>query len=228
MHQRVAIVSIAVAVCDGQDSIRVWYDECMNTQPSTERIQMPQIYDCAPLDRSAQQITQGVVFVGGVLTLPGLFLGLSGLLNAGYGMWGVLISAAVAATLLVFVWLSWAGMPVRLEIHADAVHIRRRWWRRIRIPMRDISAVMRPVSLDVRRERWGFNVGVFGYQGPFMSERYGALFCMVTDRERTVAIGRTRQRLLVVSPQQPAGFVYALQEARQHYVEGTATEGNAK
>jgi len=186
--------------------------ERMNTSTDKQRIEMPQIYETAALDTYAQQITQGVVFVGGALTLPGLFLGLSGLLQYGYGMYGVLISAAVAATVLVYVWLAWAGMPVRLEIHADALHIKRRWWRRIKVPLTDIQAVTRLVDFDIRRGRWGFNRGVFGYQGPAASERYGALFCMATDRERVVAVVRRGQRMLVVSPAQPAGFIYALQD----------------
>jgi hypothetical protein len=186
--------------------------ERMNTSTKKQRIEMPQIYETAPLDTYTQQITQGVVFVGGALTLPGLFLGLSGLLQYGYGMYGVLISAAVAATVLMYVWLAWAGMPVRLEIHADALHIKRRWWRRIRIPLHEIKTVTRLVDFDIRRERWGFNRGVFGYQGPAASQRYGQLFCMATDRERVVALVRPGQRMVLVSPAQPAGFIYALQD----------------
>lgn len=186
--------------------------ERMNTSPNKQRIEMPQIYETAPLDAYTQQITQGVVFVGGALTLPGLFLGLSGLLQYGSGMYGVLISAAVAATVLMYVWLAWAGMPVRLEIHADALIIKRRWWRRIRVPLTEVQTVTRLVDFDIRRERWGFNRGVFGYQGPAASQRYGRLFCMATDRERVVALVRPDQRMLLVSPAQPAGFIYALQD----------------
>lgn len=174
----------------------------------------PQIFDCAPIDTYAQRITQGFVFVGGTLTFPGLFLALSGLLNYQIAYYGAVISGAVAATLLVFVWLAWAGMPMSLEIQAEQLVIKRRWWRAIRVPFTAIEAVtILNVANDLQRTARAFNAGVFGYQGPFISLRYGKLFCMVTDRDRTIAIARHQSTILVVSPHQPSAFLMALREA---------------
>jgi len=179
-----------------------------------KRLSTPQIFDCAPLDTYAQRITQGFVFVGGTLTLPGLFLALSGLLNYQIAYYGAVISGAVAATLLVFVWLSWAGMPLTLEVHTDQLIIKRRWWRAIRVPFHAVEAVtILNVATDLQRTARAFNAGVFGYQGPFTSARYGRLFCMVTDRDRTIAIARHHDRILIVSPYQPTTFMATLRES---------------
>lgn len=174
----------------------------------------PQIFDCAPIDSYAQRVTQGFVFVGGTLTLPGLFLALSGLVNYQIAYYGAIVSGAVAATLLVFVWLAWAGMPITLEIHADQLIIKRRWWRTIRIPYQSIEAItLLNVANDLQRSARAFNAGVFGYQGPFVSPRYGRLFCMVTDRDRTIVIARHQSTIFIVSPAQPSAFLAALRES---------------
>jgi len=174
----------------------------------------PQIFDCAPIDTYAQRVTQGFIFVGGVLTLPGLFLALSGLLSSPIAYYGALISGAVAAVFLVFVWISWAGMPTSLEIHADQLIIKRRWWRTIRVPYRTIEAVtVLNVATDLQRSARAINAGLFGYQGTFMSARYGRLFCMVTDRDSTIAVARHLSPILIVSPYQPSAFSAALRES---------------
>lgn len=174
----------------------------------------PQIFDCAPIDTYAQRITQGFIFVGGMLTLPGLFLALSGLLNSQVAYYGAIISGTVAAIFLLVVGFSWAGMPLSLEIHADQLVIKRRWWRTIRVPYRTIEAVtILNVTTDLQRSARAFNAGVFGYQGTFMSERYGRLFCLVTDRDRTISIARQLAPIVVVSPYQPSAFLAALRES---------------
>jgi hypothetical protein len=174
----------------------------------------PQIFDCAQIDDDAQRVTQGFVFVGGVLTLPGLFLALSGLMNTQIAYYGAIISGIVAAVFLMFVWWSWAGVPLSLEIHADQLVIKRRWWRAIRVPYRTIEAVtILNVATDLQRSARALNAGVFGYQGSFTSARYGRLFCMVTDRDRTIAIARHQSAILIVSPYQPSAFLAALRES---------------
>lgn len=179
-----------------------------------KRVTTPQIFDYAPIDSDAQRITQGFVFVGGILTLPGLFLALSGLLNNQIAYYGAIISGTIAAIFLLVVWFSWAGMPILLEIHADQLVIKRRWWRTIRIPYRTIEALtVLNVTTDLQRSTRAFNAGVFGYQGTFMSDRYGQLFCMVTDRDRTISIARHLAPILVVSPYQPSAFLAALRES---------------
>ena len=92
--------------------------------------------------------------------------------------------------------------------------IERRWQRAVRIGYETIEAVtVLPVAADMRATRFAFNAGVFGYQGPFISERYGRFFAYATDRDKTVAIARRGAPMLVVSPLLPFAFVGALREA---------------
>lgn len=178
------------------------------------RLATPQIFDFAPIDTDAQRVTQGFVFVGGILTLPGLFLALSGLLSYPIAYYGAVISGSVAAILLVIVWLAWAGMPMSLEIHADQFIIRRRWWRAIRVPYRTIEAItILNVTTDLQRSTRAVTAGVFGYQGAFVSTRYGKLFCMVTDRDRSIAIARHNAPIILISPDQPSACMAALRES---------------
>jgi hypothetical protein len=177
-------------------------------------MQKPQIAVCAPLDAISQRLTQGFVLVGGISTLPALFLALSGLLMYPLAFYGALVCAAVAAGFLTFLVLSWAGMPTQIRIEADALVIERRWHRAVRIGYETIEAVtVLPVAADMRATRFAFNAGVFGYHGPFISERYGRFFAYATDRDKTVAIARRGAPMLVVSPLLPFAFVGALREA---------------
>lgn len=175
---------------------------------------MPQIYESALLDNHAQQLTQRVVFVGGALTLPGLFLALSGLVRYEMAYYGAIASGVLAAMVLLVVWWMWAGQPAQLEVHADQLVIKRKWWRALRIPFTQITAITRlPLTVEMRHVRWATNVGVFGYQGVFISKLYGRYQCLATDRDCLVAISRTNGLLVVVSPFQPAVFVAAAREA---------------
>lgn len=175
---------------------------------------MPQIYESALLDNHAQQLTQRVVFVGGALTLPGLFLALSGLVRYEMAYYGAIASGVLAAIVLLVVWWMWAGQPAQLEVHADQLVIKRKWWRALRIPFTQITALTRlPLTVEMRHVRWATNVGVFGYQGVFISKLYGRYQCLATDRDCLVAISRTNGLLVVVSPFQPAVFVAAAREA---------------
>jgi hypothetical protein len=177
-------------------------------------MQKPQVAVCAPLDTISQRLTQGFVLVGGISTLPALFLALSGLLMYPIAFYGAVVCAAVAAGFLTFLVLSWAGMAIQIQIETDACVIERRWQRPVRIPFDTIEAVtVLPVSIDMRATRFAFNSGVFGYQGPFISERYGRFFAYATDRDKTVAIARRGAPMLIVSPLLPFAFVGALREA---------------
>jgi uncharacterized membrane protein len=175
---------------------------------------MPQIYESALLDSHAQQMTQRMVFVGGALTFPGLFLALSGLVRYEMAYYSAIASGVLAAVLLLVIWWMWAGQPAQLEVHADQLVIRRKWWRAIRVPFSQITAITRlPLTVEMRHVRWATNVGVFGYQGVFISKLYGRYQCLASDRDCLVAISRTNGLLLVVSPFQPAVFVAAAREA---------------
>jgi hypothetical protein len=173
-------------------------------------------FDAAPLDRYAEQITTGVAMLGGLLLLPLLFLYLSGLLFEGVNLIGVLIPVAVAAALFVWLLLSYAVQPIRYDIEDKALLVRRHWSRPMRVPFKEIIAVSPANALaDVPRFglRRSFNAGIFGYQGPFRLEPYGAVFFMATHRERLVALARPNLPPLILSPARPADFIEELRAA---------------
>jgi hypothetical protein len=121
---------------------------------------MPQIYESAPLDTYAQLNTQRVVFGGGALTLPSLFLALSwpcalrrGLLRRDY------IGDFSRDTVTVCL-VDVGGQPTQLEVHADQLVIKRKWWRAIRVPFNQITAITRlPLTVEMRHVRLGHVCG---------------------------------------------------------------------
>ncbi|HMO60364.1 MAG TPA: PH domain-containing protein [Roseiflexaceae bacterium] len=185
------------------------------TDPSVEFI-------AAPLDRYAERITSGIALLGGVLMLPALFLYLSGLLFSGVALPGLVISVAVAVTLGAWLLLNYAVQPTLYRIEADQLLIRRRWARPMPIPYRSMLGVSpAPALADVPRFglRRSFNAGVFGYQGPFTLAPYGGVFFIATNRERLVAVARSNQLPLIISPARPREFVDALREALIRHAE---------
>lgn len=175
-----------------------------------------QSFDAAPLDRYAEQITTGIAMLGGLLTLPALFLYLSGMLLSGVAVTGVVTTLAVALAITVWLLLNYAVQPTSYQIEDDRVLIRRRWARALPVPFKQIAGVSTAAGLaDVPRFglRRSFNAGVFGYQGPFQLERYGAVFFVATNRERLVALARIDRTPLIISPARPRDFVEVLRDA---------------
>lgn len=176
-------------------------------------------FDAAGFDPYAERITTGIALLGGVLMLPALFSFLSGIrIDA------ALIAVAVAVALALWLLLNYAVQPLSYRIEGDKLVIRRRWARRMPIPFKQIVGVSEAGALaDMPRfgVRQSFNAGVFGYQGPFQLEPYGAVFFVATNRERLVAVARLERTPLILSPARPREFVEALREAliKQHTVE---------
>ena len=170
------------------------------------------MFEAAPLDRYTARITTGVAYVGGVLMLPLLFAYLS---NTRWG--GLLVPSALALPLAVFMLLCYAQQPTAYSIEEEALVVRRRRWRALRIPVADISGVsLAPTLADIPRRglRFAFNAGIFGYQGPFRLAPLGRVFFLATNRERLVAIARHSMVPLLISPANPRAFVDALNERR--------------
>lgn len=173
-------------------------------------------YTAAALDSYAERITSGVAMLGGMLMLPTLFLYLSGLLVAGIALTGAVVTVAVALALAVWLTLNYAIQPVAYVVANDALIIRRRWMRALRIPFKQIAGVSLAGALaDVPRFglRRSFNAGVFGYYGLFHLDPYGRAFFAATHRERFVAVARYDAPSLIVSPARPREFVETLREA---------------
>jgi hypothetical protein len=177
-------------------------------------------FNAAALDPYAERITSGVATLGGILMLPTLFLYLSGLLVAGIARAGAIVTVTIALTLAVWLTLNYAVQPVAYVVTGDALVVRRRWARALRIPFKQIIGVSFASALaDVPRFglRRSFNAGVFGYHGPFQLDPYGNVFFAATNRERLVAIARYDAPSLIVSPVRPREFVEALRESLLKY-----------
>jgi hypothetical protein len=173
-------------------------------------------YSVAPLDSYAERITTGIAMLGGILMLPVLFLFLSGFLVTGVGVTGAVVTAAVALALAVWLVLNYAVQPTNYAIDGQQLVIQRRWARKMAVPFKAIAGVSTAAALaDVPRFglRRSFNAGVYGYQGPFQLDPYGAVFFVATNRERLVAVARREGTPLILSPERPREFVEALREA---------------
>ena len=180
----------------------------MFAQPGSAMVKTS--FRVAPLDPYAERITTGIATLGGILMLPALFWFLSGIHFA-----GVVIPVAIAVALAAWLLLNYAVQPTGYLIEQQHLVVRRRWARALRVPFKEITGVSTAVGLaDVPRFglRRSFNAGVFGYQGPFQLEPYGAVFFVATNRERLVAIARLTRPPLILSPLRPRDFVDTLRE----------------
>jgi hypothetical protein len=185
-------------------------------------------FGVAPLDSYAERITTGIAMLGGLMTLPALFLYLSGMLLSGVAVTGVVITLAVALALAVWLVLNYAVQPANYLIEKDTLVIKRRWARAMRVPFKQIAGVSTAAALaEVPRFglRRSFNAGVFGYQGPFQLERYGAVFFVATNRDRLVAVARHDRPPLIISPSRPRDFVEDLREALMNQPEPAEVSG---
>ncbi|NJP06698.1 MAG: hypothetical protein HC837_14275 [Chloroflexaceae bacterium] len=172
----------------------------------------PQTFLTASLDPYAQRITMGVSYLGGMLMLPLLFAYLSNL------RWdGLLITTVFALSLAAVLVLAYAAAPTAYLIDDQHLTIRRRWWRSLKIPLKQVSGVSLATTLsDIPRSglRFAFNPGLFGYQGPFRLQPYGRVFFLATSREHLVAVARGVTPPLIISPARPRAFIEALNEQR--------------
>ena len=169
-------------------------------------------FEIARLDDYATRITMGLAYLGGLLMLPILFAYLA---NLRWG--GLLIPTALALPLALYLLLCYAGQPRMYRIEGERLLIKRRLWRAMRVPLKDISGVSPAGELaDVpqRGLRFAFNPGIFGYQGPYRLVPYGMVFFLATNRARLVSIARPGLPPLVISPNNPRDFITALNDKR--------------
>jgi hypothetical protein len=192
-----------------------------NNQPP-----LPTSFAVARLDNYATRMTMGVAYLGGVLMLPLLFAYLS---NTRWG--GLLVPVSLAITLALFLLLTYAFQPVNYQFEEEQLVVRRRLLWALKVPLENITAGSpAPQLARIPREglRFGFNPGIFGYQGPFYLAPYGRAFFMATSREHMVSLARTTGTPLILSPARPQIFLAALQkrldERAQEAAERAAAE----
>lgn len=171
-------------------------------------------FEVAPLDAYAIRITSGLAYLGGLLMLPLFFAYIA---NLRWG--GLLIPAALALPLAIFMLLCYLAQPSAYVIEATTLVVQRRWWWPLRIGFDQITGASSATYLaDVPRRgvRFALNPGVFGYLGPFRLAPYGETFFLATNRTRLVAVARLNAAPLILSPDRPREFVEALNERRTH------------
>jgi hypothetical protein len=182
--------------------------------PSVNWSIAPMRFAVAPLDRYAARITTGLAYFGGLLTLPLFFAYLA---NVRWG--GLLVPTALALPLALFLLLCYAAQPSAYVINSRELIVQRRWLSPLRTPLEEITGGSLATTLaDVPRRglRFAFNPGVFGYQGPFHLDPYGATFFLATNRARLVAVARRDRVPLILSPDRPRDFVEALNTQRSN------------
>jgi Bacterial PH domain len=182
----------------------------------------PERFEVAQLDPYARRLTIGLAYLGGLLMLPLLFAYLANL------RWdGLLIPVALALAVAIFLLLTFASQPRRYELSDDALLIRRRLWRPVKVPLETITAAASAAALaDVPRRglRFAFNAGIFGYQGPFRLAPYGEVFFLATDRARLVTVARLGRPPLILSPERPRAFIEAVNTRRTRLALGRLEE----
>jgi hypothetical protein len=182
----------------------------------------PELFEVAQLDPYARRLTMGLAYLGGLLMLPLLFAYLANM------RWdGLLIPVALALAVAIFLLLTFASQPRRYDLTDEALLIRRRFWRPIKVPLETIAAAASAAALaDVPRRglRFAFNAGIFGYQGPFRLAPYGEVFFLATDRTRLVTVARIGRTPLILSPNRPRAFIEAVNTRRTRLALGRLEE----
>ena len=128
---------------------------------------------------------------------------------AAYAWW---MGGAVVATLLLAPLAAALALMVRgYELAPGELRIRRLWWD-TRWPLDGaVSARVQPGVMARSWRIWG-NGGLFAISGHFSNAALGRYRAFVTDFTRTVVV-KTPHGTIVVSPDRPAVFVAAVEEA---------------
>jgi hypothetical protein len=173
------------------------------------------VFQAAPLDHHAERITTRVAYIGGVLLLPMLFAYLVNMSLSELLFVVVVSLATVSVPLVLLLLVTYAGQPVEYGIETENLLVRRRLLPTVTIPLAHITGVsFAPMLADVPRRgmRFGFNPGLFGYQGPFDLDPFGRVFFIATNHERLVAVAQLYTVPFILSPARPRAFMDALNE----------------
>lgn len=154
-------------------------------------------YPVAPLDGLVRVVT-AVVFA-----LTALCVGMSFWLPELRSM------SAVAALLVLVIWIGWQIAPKRFDVTDDSLVIVRGWpFRNISVPLREITSVER-VKLSMTTMR-SFGVGgLFSHSGIFWNRQIGRFYAGITSTGDTVLV--TAREKFVISPEDPEQFVADMQ-----------------
>lgn len=160
----------------------------------------------APWGRSVWATT--LVFCGILIAESMLFIiiGLSKL-DQSRTMGSVFVGIGVLAALSIFVFALFA--PRGYGVAVDGVTVFR-WGPNVRIPLGEISEV---AEVAPGRSSRTFGVGgLFGFWGMFHSKSIGAFRAYITRKDGLLVIRRKAGAPIVLSPDDPAGFMTAVRD----------------
>ncbi|MBL7766165.1 MAG: hypothetical protein JNJ58_08740 [Chitinophagaceae bacterium] len=115
------------------------------------------------------------------------------------------------ALFLLILLVAWVYSPRSYEVNAQEILIHRKAGD-YKISRDQLASVM-PLSSEDMGQAWRMfgNGGVFGYTGWFSSRKIGKMRWFVTQRNNYILLTLKDGRKMVISPDDPKGFLAAIQ-----------------
>lgn len=126
-----------------------------------------------------------------------------------------MVLMAVGGLLLVSTLVSYLLSPAAYVLCEEGLIIERRWKSKL-IPVEDILQIRLPVEKELQWPVRTFgNGGLFGYTGRYYTKHIGSMRWFCTRRDRQVIIEQKSALPVVISPDEPARFVWAWGELKR-------------
>ena len=122
------------------------------------------------------------------------------------------IALPIVGLVAVGLAVAWALAPTALEIDGHAVRICRRAWRPLDLPLVTIASVETTPPMGLGFRLFGVG-GFFGSYGLFWARNLGRFMAYVTRRGPSVLLRRRGALPVMVTPDDPEGFVRTLRLA---------------
>ncbi|MBS1643609.1 MAG: hypothetical protein JST36_01090 [Bacteroidetes bacterium] len=161
----------------------------------------------ATMDGVAKTITYVLLFV---LVIP--FYTMVRLYTQSHDLLMLVVPIVVSLALI----LAYLYRPQAYGLDASSLHV----FRSIKplvIPLKSILEV-KPITT----KELGFGIrtfgvgGFFGYFGKFLYKKHGSIWLYVTDRSKMLLVTLRDESQIMISPDDTAGFLNALQEKMRH------------
>ena len=120
---------------------------------------------------------------------------------------GVIAAIAVPILLIVGVMIPmYVLMPVNVLVNDSAIVIERRKTSSVTIPFSEIISIQRIDNMRFAVRTFG-NGGMFGYTGKFYKKGIGSMTWYCTQRKNYVLIETINGKKIVITPDNPDGFM---------------------
>lgn len=127
----------------------------------------------------------------------------------------------VGAGLLILSGVTFLLSPTRYSVSEQGIKIERRAGTLV-IPANEIKNIRLPNDKELNFPIRTFgNGGLFGYTGRYYTKHIGSMMWQCTRRDRQIIIERHNKLPLVISPDEPAKFVWAAGAAYLPETQGT-------